>query len=149
MEAPSCPSPRPPPRGGWYLRCCPWFEVVAPLQPVSNGTVGWHLGQSSGAFSRLLAEDSAKLLPEGLTLLLPAPEESLPTWPHPCHQGRALLEGIFILLDKIILFVHNYCFQVSTFSWSKLSHGTFFRRRSAPMPVPWDGQWRRPPKCPW
>ena len=106
--------------------------MVPPLQPVSSSTIRWHLGQGSGAFPWHLAVDSAKLLPEDLTVPLAAPEESLPPRPHPCHQGRALLEGIFTILDKVILFVHNYCFQVSTFSWSKLPDRAFRRRRAGP-----------------
>lgn len=98
-----------------------------------------------------LGRGLCQIASEGLMLLLPAPEESLPTWPTPLSPGEGTLKGIFIILDKIILFVHNYCFQVSTFSWSKLSHGTFFQAEAgrAPMPVPRDGQWRWPPKCPW
>lgn len=34
--------------------------------------------------------------------LLLIPKESLPTLPHPHHQRRALLQGIIVIIDKIV-----------------------------------------------
>ena len=112
------------PHSGWFLWCRPQFEVSPSRRPVSSGTVWWHLGQSSGAFARLSAADSAQLLPEGLSTASCEPRRSrCPFCPTFATGGRELLEGSFIILDKIILLFTVIVFKSARSAGASCSAG--------------------------